>query len=88
MDETSKSGTEPPEHGEPSVQSVLEGGTARITVEGELTGAARRRAAAEKFHSCRFTPSFNGGNLQLLLEVLATSGSENDRPHDTASGGS
>jgi anti-anti-sigma factor len=42
MDETSKSGTEPPEHGEPSVQSVLEGGTARITVEGELTGAARR----------------------------------------------
>jgi stage II sporulation protein AA (anti-sigma F factor antagonist) len=42
VDETSMSETQPSEHGEPSVESVLEGGTARITVEGELTAAARR----------------------------------------------
>ena len=42
VDETSKSGTHASEHGEPSVASVLEAGVARVTVEGELTGAARR----------------------------------------------
>jgi anti-anti-sigma factor len=45
VDETSNPeapGGQEPEHGEPTVDAVLAEGTARITVEGELTGAARR----------------------------------------------
>jgi anti-anti-sigma factor len=45
VDETSKPEAPEslePEHGEPSVDVVRDGSTARITVEGELTGAARR----------------------------------------------
>jgi anti-anti-sigma factor len=42
VDETSNPEAQVPEHGEPSVDAVLDEGTARITVEGELTAAARR----------------------------------------------
>src|SRR5205085_1030013 len=42
VDETSNPQPHVPEPGEPSVDAVLDEGTARITVEGELTAAARR----------------------------------------------
>jgi anti-anti-sigma factor len=47
VEETAKPSAEPPkgsppEHLEPAVAHVLEAGTARVTVRGELTEAARR----------------------------------------------